>query len=179
MASHFDWRTNTELLAWAGERKLLQSTVTGFSRKLPIGRFLKFLYRFLGKPRLLKSSLLNDRFILFQDMSEKQETIGKGLLNCDGHCSFSPDGNWFVTDTYPNNKGDLSLLLYHWLTGKLYKVQDFFSPLILDNEIRCDLHPRWHHDGKRICVDSAHDGTRQMYELDVSNLVTNKFSAEG
>jgi hypothetical protein len=45
------------------------------------------------------------------------------------------------------------------------------SPPALDNEIRCDLHPRWHPTKPLVCVDSAHDGTRQMYKIDVSEVV--------
>jgi hypothetical protein len=37
--------------------------------------------------------------------------------------------------------------------------------------IRCDLHPRWGRDGRAVCIDSAHEGARQMYVLDVSGLV--------
>ena len=171
MASHFDWRSDTELLAWAGERKLLQSATDGWMRHLPVGPTLKFLYRTLGKPRMLKRNILNDRYLLFDEVTGNKETVGKDQLTCDGHCSFSPDGAWFVTDTYPDAKGNLSLLLYYWFSGNLITAREFYSPPALDNEIRCDLHPRWHPNGQRICVDSAHDGTRQIYEIDVTRIV--------
>ncbi len=33
----------------------------------------------------------------------------------------------------------------------------------------CDLHPRWAQDGSTITFDSVHEGTRQIYALDVSD----------
>lgn len=171
MASHFDWRTSNELVAWAGERKLLQSSVHGAARSLPIGKILKFTYRALGKPRFLKRRVLGDRYILFNDPDGTRQDVGRGVLTCDGHCRFSPDGRWMLADTYPDTRGRISLLLFEWSTGKATEIAKFFSPPKLDNEIRCDLHPRWGRDGRKICVDSAHDGSRQMIELDVSRLV--------
>jgi putative transposase len=41
----------------------------------------------------------------------------------------------------------------------------------LEEENRCDLHPRWSPDGRQVCIDSAHEGERQMYIVDVSELV--------
>lgn len=34
-------------------------------------------------------------------------------------------------------------------------------------EIRCDLHPRWNREGTQVCMDSVHNGERQMYFVDV------------
>ncbi|MBC7289368.1 MAG: hypothetical protein H5T86_15270, partial [Armatimonadetes bacterium] len=47
----------------------------------------------------------------------------------------------------------------------------FFSPPELSGEIRCDLHPRWNRAGDKVCIDSAHTGVRQMYVLDVADIV--------
>jgi hypothetical protein len=56
--------------------------------------------------------------------------------------------------------------------GTLVTIGRFYSPPGLAEDIRCDLHPRWNRDGTQVCVDSAHEGERQMYVIDVSDLVT-------
>lgn len=37
--------------------------------------------------------------------------------------------------------------------------------------IHCDLHPRWKADGAAACIDSIHEGTRQMYPVDTSSII--------
>ena len=46
---------------------------------------------------------IGDRYFLFTDRSDKVEVIGEGVLTSDGHCSYSPDGKWLLTDTYPDS----------------------------------------------------------------------------
>ena len=38
------------------------------------------------------------------DVDKNYYRLGKGLLDYDGHGTFSPDGKWMVTDTYPKNE---------------------------------------------------------------------------
>ena len=37
--------------------------------------------------------------------------------------------------------------------------------------LHCDLHPRWSRDGRWVLFDSIHEGTRQLYAVDVNNLI--------
>ncbi|TSA45654.1 hypothetical protein D4R51_01410 [bacterium] len=37
--------------------------------------------------------------------------------------------------------------------------------------LRADLHPRWNRDGTEICFDSVHDGSRQVYVVDVGAII--------
>jgi Tol biopolymer transport system component len=93
------------------------------------------------------------------------------VLTEDGHCSYSPDRQWVLTDTYPDDRHERTLLLYHPESGRRLDLGRFHSPPALEGECRCDLHPRWSRDGRRVCFDSAHEGTRQMYVLDVTQWI--------
>ena len=114
---------------------------------------------------------IGDRYFLFTDRSNNSEIVGEGVLTCDGHCSYSPDRRYVLTDTYPDSKQMRTLILYRIKDGKRIEIGEFFSPPESTGEIRCDLHPRWSRDGKKICIDSTHEGNRQMYVLNVSEIV--------
>ncbi|NLJ35359.1 MAG: hypothetical protein GX358_03850 [candidate division WS1 bacterium] len=116
---------------------------------------------------------IGDYYLLFTDHTQDAEIIGEGVLNCDGHCSYSPDGRFILTDTYPQGERHLrTILLYNNAAGERTDIGAFYSPPELQGEIRCDLHPRWNRDGTRVCFDSMHEGSRQMYEIDVSGIVS-------
>jgi len=132
MTSHFDWRSATQILAWA--------------RRPGIG----------------------DRYFIFTDRTDRAEVMGEGILTTDGHCSYSPDGRWVLTDTYPDKEHKRTLLLYRPEDQRRVDIGHFYAPPELGGEIRCDLHPRWSRDGTQVCFDSAHEGDRQMYTMDVS-----------
>ena len=44
-----------------------------------------------------------------------------------------------------------------------------FAPFKYDNDTRCDLHPRWSRDGKKVCFDSVFEGHRGLYVVNVEN----------
>lgn len=86
-------------------------------------------------------------------------------LTADGHPSYSPDGNFVVTDTYPNRKRICTLrVLSDTASFVLAKV---YAPFKYDNDVRCDLHPRWSRDGKKICFDGCMEGKRGVYVVRV------------
>lgn len=90
----------------------------------------------------------------------------------DGHCSFSPDLRWILNDTYPDRHQMRNLMLLEADTGRRFDIARLHSPKSRWwGEIRCDLHPRWSRDGRRICIDSVHEGSRQMYILDMLELL--------
>lgn len=89
----------------------------------------------------------------------------------DGHPSLSPDGQYVVTDTYPDRERNRHLLLYDRRAETVTTIGRFFEPLAYSDVTRCDLHPRWSPDGNLISIDSAHAGTRKSYVLDVGELL--------
>ena len=110
-------------------------------------------------------------FHLYTDQTDTMEVIGKEALKHDGHCTYSPCGNWILTDTYPDKERMQTLMLYKPATSTLIKLGRFFQARPAEVQLRCDLHPRWSHDGKTVCIDSKHAGKRQLYLLDVSKLI--------
>lgn len=130
--SHYGWRDDGQLLAWATKR--------------PLG----------------------DRYWLIDDRTGSADAVGEGVLTCDGHCTYSQEGRWVLTDTYPDRQGEQSLILYDVAESRRIDVGRFRAAPELTGELRCDLHPRFDRECRRICIDSAHAGTRQMYCVDVA-----------
>ena len=91
----------------------------------------------------------------------------EGLPDEDGHPSYSKDGKWILTDTYPNHGRKQYLFLFNVADKKLMKLDTLHSPIRYFNENRCDLHPRWSTDNKYICVDNTATGLRslKLYKL--------------
>lgn len=136
MVSHFDWRDDHTILAWA---RLKPNT---------------------------------NRFLLYDVNTNKVDVLGEGVLTRDGHCSYSPDRKWVLLDTYPDRNHNQHLYLYRPADGKRVDLGNFYlSPDFRHKPWRCDPHPRWSRDGTQVCIDSAHESTRQMYVLDVSKHV--------
>lgn len=109
-------------------------------------------------------------FLLCDRRDGSARRIGPGVLTEDGHCTFSPDRRWVLNDTYPDGHDMRTLMLYRWPDGPRLDLARLFSPKARWwGELRCDLHPRWRRDGRAVCVDSVHDGSRQMYVVDVEN----------
>jgi hypothetical protein len=106
MVSHFDWRNNNQIIAWA--------------------------YR----PNV------GENFILLTNRSQDSSVIGDGILTRDGHCSYSPDRRWTLTDTYPDKDNMREILLYDCNNLGVIEIGKFFSPPHLSDDFRCDLHPR-------------------------------------
>lgn len=115
-----------------------------------------------------------DRYYLVDVRDGKRRILGKGTFDQfgDGHPSYAPGGRWFVTDTYPDKARQRHLLLFDTQTETVLRLGRFFAPWTFDGMSRCDLHPRWSPDGNYISIDSAHEGSRKSYIVDVREVLT-------
>lgn len=135
MTSHFDWRDDETVIAWA--------------KRFNIG----------------------DRYFLFGDRSDKCDILGDAKLTPfgDGHCTYMPDRQWLLTDSYPDGNGNRHLIVYNPSTDKLVELGAFYSQP-WPTPMRCDLHPRWSRDGSQVCFDSSHEGPRRIYVVNVKDV---------
>lgn len=112
-----------------------------------------------------------DRFYLFTDKTDKVEVIGKDVLTVDGHCTYLPDKEWILNDTYPDKERRQNPHLFHVKSGKRYPLGHFHSPPAYTGEWRCDTHPRISPDGRKVVIDSPHKDGRQLYLIDLDGIV--------
>ena len=110
-------------------------------------------------------------FALIDVITDELTAIGKGVLTQDGHCSYSPDRKWILNDTYPDTNRLQWLMLYDPKSGRRYELNQFRSPKEYTGPVRCDMHPRWNRDGTQVCFDGSHDAQRQVYVVDVKDVV--------
>lgn len=109
-------------------------------------------------------------YFLMKDKTQEWKYLWPHICN-DGHPSYCPtDNNLVVFDTYPSRSRvqEVKLCRDTDVEGKDLKViARMFSPFKYDNDTRCDLHPRWSRDGKKVCFDSVFEGHRGLYVVEV------------
>ena len=109
-------------------------------------------------------------YFLMRDKTQEWKHLWPRLDN-DGHPSYCPtDNSLIVTDTYPNRSRvqEVKLLRDTDPEGKDIRViARVFAPFRYDNDTRCDLHPRWSRDGKKVCFDSVFKGRRGLYFVEI------------
>ena len=111
---------------------------------------------------------------LYDDKTALVKVIGKDCLSENGHMTYSVDGRWLLSDTYPDDvSNERLLILYDVANDQRYDIGSFYTSPDLGKPNRCDLHPRWHPDGRQVCIDSVHEQVRQMYLVDVSSITGN------
>ena len=123
---------------------------------------------------------LGEHYHLFTDRTHEVRPVAPEVLTRDGHMSYAPQGEWIVTDEYPAGEPpQRRLMLFHEPSERLVELGRYHSPPpVGGNPCRCDLHPRWSRDGRSVTFDSVHEGTRQVYSIDVSAIVQQATGSE-
>ncbi len=169
--SHFDWRNDDEIFGYGKfNPKIMTLRKTGIFQSPLLKPLLSVVRKMRGG---LKQKIAGQGYLLFTDKTQKVKHIAADIMTEDGHPAFSPDGQWVVTDTYPDKHHYRTLILYDWEHNKKRELGKFYTLYPGANEswdvseMRSDLHPRWNHKGTEICFDSVHEGTRQMYIVNI------------
>lgn len=128
-------------------------------------------FNWLDGDRMVVSAKYNDAIyshVFFTVGKSDYTRLGRGLLDFDGHGVFSDDGKWMATDSYPDKLGERKLMVLRMSDQAILPLGTFFVPEIYrETYSRCDLHPRWRPDGRMLAFNSVHEGTRQVYVIDV------------
>lgn len=102
--------------------------------------------------------------ILFTVGGGKYKRLGNGLLDYDGHGTFSPGGKWMATDTYPSaGMREQKIYLMDMETEAILPLGRYVEPEQYQRGWRCDIHCRWSPKGDMVGFNSTHTGSRQAY----------------
>ena len=104
---------------------------------------------------------------ILRDKSHSGEPVADYFFVGDNHMSYSPDRTLLLADTYPDGNRMQALRIYDFAKDMLINIGKFYSLPRSVIDIRCDLHPRWDNEGKRISFDSTHEGIRGIYMTDI------------
>ena len=116
-------------------------------------------------------NVYGSQYYILHDRSPLEEVLSPGCYWGDGHCTFSTDKKWMLSDSY-TWPGDKSRRLYlrNNESGEVFMLGKFLTDTTLPGPGRCDLHPRLSKDMRTVCFDSVHEGKRGVYLMDVSKL---------
>lgn len=78
----------------------------------------------------------------------------------DGHPTVF--GDWIGIDDYPNLSRMQPMIAYNYKTKEIKWLGEFYHDLKHKDYNRCDLHPRFSKDGKKIFVDTIYLGKREL-----------------
>lgn len=102
--------------------------------------------------------------VLFTVGKKDYKRLGYGLLDYDGHGTFSTDQKWMVTDTYPSQGlREQKIYLMDMKTEAVLPLGRYVQPQEFEGYWRCDIHCRWSPSGKMIGFNSTNTGSRQVY----------------
>ena len=104
--------------------------------------------------------------VLFTAGTNNYKRLGNGLLDFDGHGTFSPDRKWMTTDTYPGEgMREQKIFLMDVKTEAVISLGRFPEPEEYRGGWRCDIHCRWSPNGDIIGFNSTQNGSRQVYVM--------------
>lgn len=113
-----------------------------------------------------------DKFYLYTDRTDRVDVVAPEVMPVNGHCTYLPGNRWILNDTYPDQDRLQHPYLYEIATGRRVPLGHFHSPPEYTGEWRCDNHPRYSPDGRKVVFDSPHGGNgRQLYLIGISGIV--------
>ncbi len=112
------------------------------------------------------------KFYLYEDRTENVKVVAPEVMIQNGHCTYLPGTRWILNDTYPDSQRNQNVYLYNVESGERRSLGRFHSPDDYRGEWRCDTHPRFSPDGRKVVIDSPHGGEgRQLHLIDIGDIV--------
>ena len=166
------WRPKTSRFGF--RTRMLTVSATGEDLHVldPSGHTSHFIWRDPEHVLAWTKGAEGSAFYVFRDRTSEVGCLAKAAMPRNGHCTYLPDADWILNDTYPQGaRREQRVYLYHVPTGARFPLGDFHAPKTYRGEWRCDTHPRASRDGRSVVIDSPHGTGRQLYRIDLSDVL--------
>ena len=178
--SHFGWNNDDSFTIYTVKIPKMQKELTGAlknasTNKLSFSTLKRMALSSIKKmmPHRLKK-ILKGGTEYYQYYSansdglfELQRELKDPIFNIDGHPSFTKDGKYMITDSYPDKNKFQRLMVYNISTNKGVIIGKFYAPL-KGNPASCDLHPKLCRNNNYLVVDSAYTGKHRMIMFELN-----------
>lgn len=184
--THFGWKSDNEFAIYTytpyrfqvgrGFRELIKErdffskdflhrTIVELASRLPYGWRTKIVGR---RTYYQFYKVGEDNKVMPSNSAESQ------LFCVDGHPSFTSDGRYMITDSYPWKDGFQRLIVYDTQTRKGLVIAKFYA-YYCGNPASCDLHPKLSRNNKYLVVDTAYNAYHHMimFEIDWEQIKKN------
>lgn len=172
--SHFGWNGDNAFAMYSVQITGAQKALTNSMKKPSNGKVsfvntvkrgvLSFLKRNLPSPlrRYMKGNRSGYQYFELKDGKFELTEYWQGKnLDIDGHPSFTKDGRYMVTDSYPDAEKYRRLIVFDRITHKSIIAARLYAGLY-ETPAKCDLHPKLCKDNNLLVVDTAYPGKHKM-----------------
>lgn len=171
--SHFGWKSDNEFVIYTSTpyKYTLEGSVVYMLKHKPwkIKSILtSVFYGVTGRMPYQLSKLLHGKRHYYQYYVADNQ--GRFHLNdiyedknlcIDGHPSFTHDGRYMVTDSYPDRDQMQRLIVFDTVTKKSLIIARIYA-YYYRNPASCDLHPKLSVNNDYVVVDTAYDSRHHM-----------------
>lgn len=174
--SHFGWKSDEEFVIYTVKSSNMvisyaEFTTANAAKKKSISQMLRLFFvkcvKLLPKNIRKKLKGKNNYYQYYKLVDGKFTLIenwNKSFFDIDGHPSFTKDGRYMITDSYPDEKQFQRLIIFDTQTKKGIVIGRIFAAL-MGNPASCDLHPKLCRNNDFVVVDSAYDEKHHMMKF--------------
>lgn len=182
MWSHFGWQGSDNFAIYTYKRpsfyKKMEAPLANKGQTMKKTSAIMHVRKFaIGIKKMIPIAWLkmilpkNDyyqHYVIDSDGQYKLESEWKQpYFNVDGHPSFTSDGKYMLTDSYPDQNNSRRFIVYNTENQKGVVIANMPENSLKGNA-PCDLHPKLSHDNQYVVFDSTSSGKHTMLLFNIN-----------